>query len=40
LQIERFAAAYCDLAIQSPGVTPEHLADVVLAAAGNGAAQP
>jgi lipoate-protein ligase A len=38
--IERFAAAYRDLAIQSPGVTPEHLADAVLAAAGSGAAQP
>lgn len=32
--IERFAAAYRDLAIQSPGVMPEHLADAVLAATG------
>ncbi len=38
--IERFAAAYRALAIQAPGVTPEHLADAVLAAAGNGAARP
>ncbi len=38
--IARFAAAYRDLAIQAPGVTPEHLADAVLAAAGSGAAQP
>lgn len=30
----RFAAAYRDLSIQSPGITPEHLADAVLAAAG------
>ncbi|MCX6030713.1 MAG: biotin/lipoate A/B protein ligase family protein [Chloroflexi bacterium] len=29
---ERFAAAYRDHAIQAPGVTPEHLADAVLAA--------
>ncbi len=29
----RFAAAYRDLAIESPGVTPEHLAAAVLAAA-------
>ncbi len=28
----RFAAAYRDLAIQAPGVTPEHLAEAVLAA--------
>jgi lipoate-protein ligase A len=38
--IGRFALAYRDLAIQSPGVTPEHFADAVLAAAGSGAAQP
>ncbi len=30
----RFAAVYRDLAIEAPGVTPEHLADAVLAAAG------
>ncbi len=30
----RFAAAYRDLAIQAPGVTPEHLAEAVLAATG------
>lgn len=30
----RFAAAYRDLAIQAPGVTPQHLADAILAAAG------
>ncbi len=35
----RFAAVYRDLAIQSPGVTPEHLADAVLAATGSGAIQ-
>jgi lipoate-protein ligase A len=29
---ERFAAAYRDHAIQAPGVTPEHLAEAVLAA--------
>jgi hypothetical protein len=38
--IERFTAAYRELAIQAPGVTPEHLADAILAAAGNGAARP
>jgi len=38
--IETFAAAYRALAIQAPGVTPEHLADAVLAASSNGAAQP
>ena len=37
--IERFAALYRALAIQSPGVTPEHLADAVLAATSGGAAQ-
>ncbi len=37
---ERFAAVYRDLAIQSPGVTPDHLAEAILAAAGSGAAQP
>jgi lipoate-protein ligase A len=31
---ERFAAVYRDLGVQAPGVTPEHLADAVLAAAG------
>jgi lipoate-protein ligase A len=31
--LERFAAAYRALAIQAPGVTPEHLADATLAAA-------
>ncbi len=30
--IERFTAAYCDLALQAPGVTPQHLAEAVLAA--------
>ena len=35
--IERFAAAYRALAIQAPGVTPEHLADAVLAARAGGA---
>jgi lipoate-protein ligase A len=30
---ERFAAAYRDRAIQAPGVTPEHLAEALLAAA-------
>lgn len=30
---ERFAAVYRDQAIQSPGVTPEHLAEALLAAA-------
>jgi len=38
--IARFAAAYNTLAIESPGVTPEHLADAILAAAGIGAVQP
>jgi lipoate---protein ligase len=38
--IERFADAHRALAIQSPGVTPEHLADAVLAATGNGTVQP
>ena len=38
--IERFTAAHRALAIQARGVTPEHLADAILAAAGNGAAQP
>jgi lipoate-protein ligase A len=38
--IARFAAVYRDLPIQAPGVTPEHLADAVLAAAGSRAAQP
>jgi len=33
--IERFAAAYRELVIRSPGVTPEHLADAVLAATGS-----
>ena len=33
---ERFAAAYYGLAIQSPGVTPEHWAEAVLAAGGDG----
>lgn len=33
---ERFAAVYRDLAVRSPGVTPEHLADAVLAAVGSG----
>ena len=37
--IERFTAAYRALAIQSPGVTPEHLTDAVLAATSGGAAQ-
>ena len=37
--IERFAAAYRALAIQAPGVTPEHLADAILAATSSGAAQ-
>jgi lipoate-protein ligase A len=37
--IERFAAAYRTLAIQAPGVTPEHLADAILATIGSGAAQ-
>jgi lipoate-protein ligase A len=32
--LERFAAVYHDWTIQSPGVTPDHLADAVLAAAG------
>jgi len=36
----RFAAAHRDLAIQSPAVTPEHLAEAVLVAAGAGASQP
>jgi len=38
--IERFTAAHRALAIQAPGVTPEHLADAILVAAGNGAVQP
>jgi len=38
--IERFTATHRALAIQAPGVTPGHLADAILAAAGNGAAQP
>ena len=38
--IERFAAAYRAPGIPAPGVTPEHLADAVLAASSNGAAQP
>lgn len=33
---ERFISAYRNLAIQSPGVTPEHLTEAVLAAAGAG----
>jgi hypothetical protein len=37
---ERLIAAYRTLAIQSPGVTPEQLADALLAAAGKGPAQP
>jgi lipoate-protein ligase A len=37
--LERFAAAYRERAIESPGVTPEHLVDAVLAAAGGGVAQ-
>ncbi len=36
--IARFAAAYRDLAIQSPGVAPEHLAEAVLIATGSKAA--
>jgi lipoate-protein ligase A len=31
---DRFAAAYREQAIEAPGVTPEHLADAILAAAG------
>jgi lipoate---protein ligase len=38
--IERFTGAYRVLAIQAPGVTPEHLADAVRAAAGSGTLQP
>lgn len=32
--VARFAAVYRDLAIQAPGVTPEHLAEAVLVACG------
>jgi hypothetical protein len=38
--IETFVAVYRALAIPAPGVTPEHLADAVLAASSNGAGQP
>jgi hypothetical protein len=34
--IEPFAAAYRALANQSPGVTPEQLADAILAATSGG----
>ncbi len=37
---DRFTAAYHNLEIQAPGVTPEHLAQAILAAVGRSAAQP
>jgi lipoate---protein ligase len=37
---ERFATVYRDLGIESPGITPDHLAGAVLAAVGSGAAEP